>query len=71
MLRQQFNEITDRSSNLSEHTRTELKRRRQQQRQKTIGFMSKTTALHVHHAFYFISLTSTVRLRRETSCDVF
>ena len=21
------------------------------QRQKTIGFMSKTTALHVHHAF--------------------
>ena len=23
----------------------------QQQRQKTIGFMSKTTALHVHHAF--------------------
>ena len=26
-------------------------RRRQQQRQKTIGFMSKTTALHVHHAF--------------------
>ena len=27
-------------------------RRRQQQRQKTVGFMmSKTTALHVHHAF--------------------
>ena len=26
-------------------------RRQQQQRQKTIGFMSKTTALHVHHAF--------------------
>ena len=24
---------------------------RQQQRQKTVGFMSKTTALHVHHAF--------------------
>ena len=24
--------------------------RRQRQRQKTIGFMSKTTALHVHHA---------------------
>ena len=23
----------------------------QQQRQTTIGFMSKTTALHVHHAF--------------------
>ena len=27
------------------------RRRQQQQRQKTIGFMSKTTALHVHHAF--------------------
>ena len=27
-------------------------RRRQQQHQKTVGFMmSKTTALHVHHAF--------------------
>ena len=26
-------------------------RRRQQQLQKTIGFMSKTTAPHVHHAF--------------------
>ena len=23
----------------------------QQRRQKTIGFMGKTTALHVHHAF--------------------
>ena len=29
----------------------QLLRRRQQQRQKTIGFMRKTTALHVHHAF--------------------
>ena len=27
------------------------RRRRQQQRQKPIGFMTKTTALHVHHAF--------------------
>ena len=26
-------------------------RRRQQQRQKTIGFMTETTTLHVHHAF--------------------
>ena len=26
-------------------------RRKQQQRQKTIGFMSKTTSPHVHHAF--------------------
>ena len=31
------------------------------------GLMIKTTALHVHHAFKYISLTSTVRLRRETS----
>ena len=38
---------------------------------KTIGFMSKTTVLHVHHAFWYISMTSTARLRRETSqCDV-
>ena len=28
-------------------------RRRQRQRQKTIGFMSKTTGLHVHHVFFF------------------
>ena len=45
-------------------------RRRQRQRQKTIGFMSKTTGLHVHHVFFFLvnfSLTSTARLRRETS----
>ena len=41
--------------------------RRQQQRQKAIGFMSKTTALHVHQAFQYISLTSTVQLRRKTS----
>ena len=26
---------------------------------KTIGLMIKSTALHVHHAFYYISLTST------------
>ena len=49
----------------------DLKRRRQQQRQKTIVFMCKTTALHVHHAFQYISLTSAARLRREASqCDV-
>ena len=29
--------------------------------------MIKTTAPHVHHAFWYISLTSTARLRRETS----
>ena len=50
----------------------QLRRRRQQQRQKTIGFMTKTTTLHVHHAFQYISLTSTTaQLRREISqCDV-
>ena len=33
--------------------------------------MSKTTALRVHHAFWYISMTSTALLRRETSqCDV-
>ena len=43
----------------------------QQQHQTTISFMSKTTALHVNHAFWYISLTSTARLRRETSqCNV-
>ena len=48
-----------------------LKRRQWQQRQKTIGFMSKTNALHVHDAFKYISLTSTTRLPRETSqCEV-
>ena len=29
----------------------QLQRRRHRQRKKTIGFMSKTTALHVHRAF--------------------
>ena len=37
--------------------------RRRQQRQETVGFMSKTTAVHVHHAFKYISLTSTARLQ--------
>ena len=33
--------------------------------------MSKTTAVHEHHAFQYISLTVTARLRRATSkCDV-
>ena len=46
----------------------ELKQlRRRPQRQKTIGFMSKTTALDVHQALKYISLMSTARLRRETS----
>ena len=34
---------------------------------KAIGLMIKTTALHVHHAFYYIYLTSTTRLWSETS----
>ena len=42
-------------------------RRRQRQRQKTVSFMSKTTALHMHHAFQNFSLTFTARLRRRTS----
>ena len=32
---------------------------------KTIGFISKTTTLHVHHAFLYISLPVFARLRRE------
>ena len=31
------------------------RRGRQQERQKTIGLISKTTTLHVHHAFLYIS----------------
>ena len=49
----------------------QVRRRPQGQLQKTIDFISKTTVLHVHHAFQYISLTATARLRRETSkCDV-
>ena len=32
---------------------------------KTIGLISKTTTLHVHHAFLYISLPDFARLRRE------
>ena len=32
---------------------------------KTIGFIRKTTTLHVHHAFLYISLPVFARLRRE------
>ena len=35
---------------------TKPRRRRQRERQKTIGLMSKTTTLHVYHAFLYISL---------------
>ena len=50
----------------------QLRQRWQQQCQKTIGFMTKTTALklYVHHAFQYISLTSTSPLRRKTSLCV-
>ena len=34
------------------------RRRRQRERQKTIGLIRKTTTLHVHHAFLYISLPS-------------
>ena len=37
---------------------TKPRRRRQRERQKTTGLMSKTTALRVHHAFLYISLPS-------------
>ena len=35
---------------------TKPRRRRQRDRQKAIGLISKTTNLHVHHAFLYISL---------------
>ena len=34
---------------------------------KTIGFISKTKTLHVHHAFLYISLPVFARLRRENA----
>ena len=49
----------------------ELKQPQQQRQwqrhcQKTIVFMSKTTAMHVHHAFEYLSLKSTAQL----GCDL-
>ena len=41
------------------------RRERQQGRQKTVGFISKTTTLHVYHSFLYISLPVFARLRRE------
>ena len=32
------------------------RRGRRRERQKTIGFISKRTALHVHHTFLYISI---------------
>ena len=37
---------------------TKPRPRRQRERPKTIGLMNKTTILHVHHAFFYISLLS-------------
>ena len=34
---------------------------------KTIGLIRKTTTLHVHHAFLYISLPVFARLRRENA----
>ena len=34
-------------------------------KKKTIGFISKTTTLHVHHAFLYISLPVFARLQRK------
>ena len=39
----------------------------QRDRQKTIGLMSKTKTLHVHHAFLYISFAVTARLQRENA----
>ena len=47
---------------ISAHNR-ELKQLRWRRLQKTIDLMIKTTALHVHHTFSYISLTSTALLR--------
>ena len=44
---------------------TQLRQRRQRERQKTIGLMSKTTTLHVHHAFFVHFFAIPVQLRRE------
>ena len=41
---------------------TKPRRRRQRERQKTIGLMSKTTTLHVHHAFFVHFFAFTAQL---------
>ena len=43
------------------------RRGRQRERQKTIGSISKTITLYVHHAFLYISLPFFARLRRENA----
>ena len=44
---------------------TKLRRRRQRQRQKAIVLVSKTTTLHMHHAFFVHSLAVRSRLPRK------
>ena len=41
------------------------RRGRQRERQKTIGLISKTLALHVHYTLWYISLPSSAKQRRE------
>ena len=43
------------------------RRGRQRERQKTVAFISKTTTLHVHHAFLYISLPFFARVRRKNA----
>ena len=43
------------------------RRGRQRERQKTIVFISKTTTLHVHRTYFYISFPVYARLRRENA----
>ena len=43
------------------------RRGRQRERQKTIGFIRKTTILHVHRIYLYISFPVFARLRRENA----
>ena len=43
------------------------RRGRQRERKKTIGYISKTTALHVHHTFFVHFFPVFARLRRENA----
>ena len=53
------NVLNERRSDKSESKDlTKLRRRLQQERQKSKGLMSKIATLHVQHAFLYISLPS-------------
>ena len=43
------------------------RRARRRERQKTIGFINKTTALHVHHTFFVHFFPVFAQLRRENA----